>query len=678
MTLSRVLCLTVAMTAPAWAGGVIYVDSRAEGSGSGMSWHNAYTDLQEALNAAKDGMEVWVAGGPYIPARDPFGKPNGVFDSFTVPGPNIKVFGGFLGLEKSRDERNAFRNQTVLTGEAEKYHVVTIDSFFGANDHTVFDGFIITGGMANGGGKGDEDVGGGMIIYGAGPIIANCWFVANHAERGGGALKIAAENVRLVNCQFTDNSSGENGFEGIGGAILSSGGPQLVNCLFHENFAGIFGQGHAVYFSTNIEGDPARIESCTFTDNGLFEPTGQGVISIDGVLIVRNSIIWGNRTDKGALIDEGDGSIVVASYSDIEGGFAGEGNISVDPQFASPEQESFRLLKASPCTDVGDPSYLIEDFADLDQDRDYAEEIPVDLELTPRVHGPGLNLGCFEAFDCQGNNVGDIIELAAGTAHDCDANDIPDECDIRDCADDPGCGDCNENGVPDGCEPANDCNDNGLNDLCEIAENDKLDCDGNLQIDACQSGYRDCNSDAIADFCQPELNVDSDEDGLIDCLDNCPNQANADQLDGDDNGAGDACDSLLSLAPCPAAITAGPETIEGATVNFQLPAVQNAYGAVSVTAIPASGTLFPIGTTTVQVRATDDGGGDVSCSFNVTVLEPPDDSGRGDECPPLYRMTSGALSVFGVPVGCGPGCLIAIPLTLAGLAGMKWRRSPRR
>jgi len=41
-----------------------------------------------------------------------------------------------------------------------------------------------------------------------------------------------------------------------------------------------------------------------------------------------------------------------------------------------------------------------------------------------------------------------------------------------------------------------------------------------------------------------------------------------------------------------------------------------------IAATPASGGLFPFGTTTVFATATDDSGGGTSCSFTVTVLTP--------------------------------------------------------
>ena len=55
-------------------------------------------------------------------------------------------------------------------------------------------------------------------------------------------------------------------------------------------------------------------------------------------------------------------------------------------------------------------------------------------------------------------------------SQDCNSNQVPDECDIADCVDDPACDDCNSNGVPDACDIAagfsEDVNEDGVPDEC--------------------------------------------------------------------------------------------------------------------------------------------------------------------------------------------------------------------
>ncbi|HNO78316.1 MAG TPA: Kazal-type serine protease inhibitor domain-containing protein [Phycisphaerae bacterium] len=70
-----------------------------------------------------------------------------------------------------------------------------------------------------------------------------------------------------------------------------------------------------------------------------------------------------------------------------------------------------------------------------------------------------------------------------------------------------------------------DCNFNNVDDLDDIDNGDS----------------EDCNFNDVPDECE----LDTDGDGYIDDCDNCPNDANADQLDSDDNGLGDACDEEI-------------------------------------------------------------------------------------------------------------------------------------
>jgi hypothetical protein len=100
----------------------------------------------------------------------------------------------------------------------------------------------------------------------------------------------------------------------------------------------------------------------------------------------------------------------------------------------------------------------------------------------------------------------------------------------------------------------------------------------------------------------------------------------------DNHGAASSCTATVTVADttppaisCPAAITAnGNLASGGATVPFTVSATDSCDASVSVAAVPAAGSLFPFGTTTVSATAADDSGNNASCSFTVTVLSPQD------------------------------------------------------
>jgi hypothetical protein len=74
---------------------------------------------------------------------------------------------------------------------------------------------------------------------------------------------------------------------------------------------------------------------------------------------------------------------------------------------------------------------------------------------------------------------------------------------------------------------------------------------------------------------------------------------------------------------CPADMIALQDSASGAVVNFAPPTATDNCPGVLTTCTPASGSVFPFGTTTVTCTATDAGGNGASCSFKVTVVPPP-------------------------------------------------------
>jgi hypothetical protein len=94
----------------------------------------------------------------------------------------------------------------------------------------------------------------------------------------------------------------------------------------------------------------------------------------------------------------------------------------------------------------------------------------------------------------------------------------------------------------------------------------------------------------------------------------------------DDLGNADSSTAVITVedqAPpqiiCPAAFSVECTELAGAAVDFAAAATDNCDAAPRVTAEPASGSIFPVGTTTVTVTAVDSAGNTESCTFDVTV-----------------------------------------------------------
>lgn len=74
------------------------------------------------------------------------------------------------------------------------------------------------------------------------------------------------------------------------------------------------------------------------------------------------------------------------------------------------------------------------------------------------------------------------------------------------------------------------------------------------------------------------------------------------------------------VVQCPDPITVTAEDDGGAVVTYAHPIMTGGVPPYTVEAIPVSGVVFPIGTTTVDVRVVDAEGTVVNCTFPVTIL----------------------------------------------------------
>jgi hypothetical protein len=215
-----------------------YVDTTATGDNTGRSWDNAFTVVQDAVNAASSGGMIWVAEGTYT------NSPTSTASILTMKA-GVEIYGGFTGTENYLFERsNPTDHPTVLDGEYTSYHVI-----IGASD-AYLDGFTVKGGMADG---------------------------IDPDNRGGGMYNSSVTDLIVANCMFVSNSTIEEG----GGMYNIDSSPTITNCIFRGNYAQYYGGGMC-----NRSGANLTITDCTFSEN--IAPGGGGIFNDSVIDLVVN------------------------------------------------------------------------------------------------------------------------------------------------------------------------------------------------------------------------------------------------------------------------------------------------------------------------------------------------------------------------------------------------------
>lgn len=405
-------------------GGVWYVDADATSElRDGRSWCSAFATVQEGLAFARLGGTVRVAAGRYTP--DTAGLANPRKATFSLRS-GITLAGGHAGCGAADpDRRNILGTPSILSGDlggddgpnfennAENvYHVVTA---FRAENTAILDGFVITGGHANG--PSDiifgaiDKVGGGMLSRYSYANIRNSHFWANSASLIAGGVYVT-EDPLVTGCEITGNlATGEFGI-GAGGAAIGGGSPRFDACTMSANVGDV-----------------------------------GGVIVFVASLKMRNAVLWANANglphsqctevcvheDASALLD-------YCNVEDWDGSLPGKGTFSADPQFVDPVgsdgiagtlDDDLSLRPGSPCIDAGDPALGSTTNA-------------TDITGVRRVLCGRIDIGAFEFagdLDCDRDVdlrdyawfqgcMGESSELPCRDA-DVNADDVVDESDFR-------------------------------------------------------------------------------------------------------------------------------------------------------------------------------------------------------------------------------------------------------
>jgi hypothetical protein len=219
-------------------------------------------------------------------------------------------------------------------------------------------------------------IGGGMFLQESSPILINCEIRQNEAavSYGGGVYSIESSPT-FINCTIAENTSLARG----GGLYLRDSTPSLFNCVIVRNTANEGGGIRCINSPLTlrnclVSGNTANsggalelknsahsITNCTISENTALQEGG-GIYNEDAPSIITNTILWNNSPEE--IYVFGSDSLTI-TYSDIQGGWEGEGNLDIDPLFRDPSFNNFHLMDVtcgdslnSPCIDAGTPAII--------------------------------------------------------------------------------------------------------------------------------------------------------------------------------------------------------------------------------------------------------------------------------------------------------------------------------
>jgi hypothetical protein len=271
-----------------------------------------------------------------------------------INGRRVGAGGGYRSL----DDFSTLSNNIIMNNRSEFHAGGIYLSFNDDETQSVINSNIIIGNRT------DYNNGGGVCVapygtYDAIPDIAitNSYIVGNKAKEGG-AIWLYPDFNEYDLIQIKNNVIAKNKAEsGKAGAILFSDDltidieADLKNNLVRDNESKTYGGGIAI--EGNGEGTFA-ITHHTFTGNKA-NWFGDGIAVYDsnqGTVDVKDSIFYFNNGDD---VYDGPGTALI-TYSDIEEGFFGAGNLSVDPLFASGPLGDYYLSQMA----TGDPDETMD------------------------------------------------------------------------------------------------------------------------------------------------------------------------------------------------------------------------------------------------------------------------------------------------------------------------------
>ena len=337
------------------SGGGIYVDSE---KGSHITWN-----IIENNSVVSD--ELGLGGG--ISAGKPLSSiytiiENNVIRNNSVSGELDYVGGGaiFMGSNGRINNNTISENlcHSVNYGVAGgAIRLLNMESDVGARFCLIEDNIIKNNQAVS---ENNNSFGGAVVSSGIRITLKHNQIISNTVKghidySGGGGLYIASllDGQHVIEGNLFLRNKLDGAYYG-GGIALYNSAPIIINNILYSNSAR-FGGGLFLDNSSN-----PQIYNNTFFENSA-SSQGGGIYARNSTLNVMNTIIWNNSSPAGAQIYRTGGSANI-TYSDIQGGWSGDGNINVDPYFCT--DTLFCLSDTSACIDAGNPGMEFNDIED--------------------------------------------------------------------------------------------------------------------------------------------------------------------------------------------------------------------------------------------------------------------------------------------------------------------------
>ncbi len=329
---------------------ILYISTTGSDEQGDGSIASPFATIQYGILVSEDGDTILVHPGTYV-------------ENINLSSSSITIGSIYLVTGDT-----SYISQTVIDGN-QTGTVITFNNG-GALWFPQIVGFTIQGGY-------DSAAGGGIYIGdSAVPTIDHCVIQNNVSEVRGGGFYCSADSAAVLTHTIISGNSAL-----IGGGICTYGKIDIIDCLIVDNtsygiVASNYGDVHVVNSTIAYNAETGIVASASFES-----------------MIIENTIVF---YDNQALnMDEHDDRVQV-SYSCIEGGWPGAGNISTEPDFVDSQVRDLHLAVDSPCIDAGNNSSVMSE---------------TDLDGFQRIwdgNEDGYAIVDMGAFEFMGSGLGDI------------------------------------------------------------------------------------------------------------------------------------------------------------------------------------------------------------------------------------------------------------------------------